>query len=484
VHTLAGLPAGLAAAASAVAHDVAADVRHPIRRDVLFSLPSRSHLRKRRSYQEIVKPTIESYRQTYGPLAHGDVDKTLRALYEHPLGPIIDAVTIATAGAGGAARLGATAGRLGAISDTSRLAKLGERATLRTRSPRALHGDPEGDVFERRTHTNPLIRGRQQLVHAALQKLPYETPLVGEGARYGKGTGRRLRQPHYGELVSRDYADYKRAAGKLTKEEFVALHQIGNDLHPLDYAETLERLRDQGHPVEPSAIQTLRNPKVIAAFETPSTRLQNAAHAAAQLAARNRDLKIERGILDPEAAEARVGKHRGEAEHILSGGSWEPPRDPLKNPALDHIVKVQQGLKREYDALEKKGLRGGYSEHERPRNEDEARARMAVLEQRHEAFRQQAASIVGVAASKDIRLTKLELDEQARRNATNKKIALRDAGVTRTGRAAGHISKHRGTRQPDVKEEFLAQGAEAVDDGGGGGAREARRPSRGRPVPA
>jgi hypothetical protein len=41
-----------------------------------------------------------SYADMYGPLFHGDVGGFMHNLHEHPLGPILDAVTILTLGAG------------------------------------------------------------------------------------------------------------------------------------------------------------------------------------------------------------------------------------------------------------------------------------------------------------------------------------------------------------------------------------------------
>src|SRR5437763_1809159 len=71
-----------------------------------------------------------SYAQMYSPLFHGQFGKFAHNLYAHPLGPVLDALTIATLGAGGVAEAGRLLDGVGAISDTSRLAKLGDATDL------------------------------------------------------------------------------------------------------------------------------------------------------------------------------------------------------------------------------------------------------------------------------------------------------------------------------------------------------------------
>lgn len=55
----------------------------------------------------------ETYKETYGPLAHGDVGGFLENVQEHPLGPLLDAGAVVSLGATGAARAARAAGAKG-----------------------------------------------------------------------------------------------------------------------------------------------------------------------------------------------------------------------------------------------------------------------------------------------------------------------------------------------------------------------------------
>jgi hypothetical protein len=53
---------------------------------------------------DIGKATLDAVTYTYEPLAKGDFDEFRRRVYEHPLGPVLDAFTIVTLGSGGSVR--------------------------------------------------------------------------------------------------------------------------------------------------------------------------------------------------------------------------------------------------------------------------------------------------------------------------------------------------------------------------------------------
>lgn len=67
--------------------------------------------------------------QTWSPLFHGHIAKFAHQTYDHPLAPLLDAATVFTAGAGLAAKVGATAAEAGVISKTSKLAELSKPTT-------------------------------------------------------------------------------------------------------------------------------------------------------------------------------------------------------------------------------------------------------------------------------------------------------------------------------------------------------------------
>jgi hypothetical protein len=169
-----GLPQGVATLGGALVHDI--NPFHPV-----------SSIGKSELYSKILKPTFEQYKQTYGS---GNV---LHNIYEHPLGPILDVATLASLGAGGAARVGEAAVRAG--SDSSVATSL---AKLRSTEGRPDAFLPGSEVPIHREYTpRPLARGGQ----VALDKLgsAYE-PLGDFQARRADARLSRLsQQEHLGE---------------------------------------------------------------------------------------------------------------------------------------------------------------------------------------------------------------------------------------------------------------------------------------------
>jgi hypothetical protein len=280
----------------------------------------------------------KSYAATYGPLAHGDVSKFLHTLYSHPLGPILDVATIVTGGAGGIAKAGKVAADAGLITRTGRFANLGERAELTYRSPRAVAGG-KGPVATRLSHTNPVVKARQKAIKKMLDKLPYETPHIGEAARYAREAQRLPRQAAMRLTRSKEANAYNRAVRGLDNEELAALHLIGNDFHPTDYAAALKKLQAQGEHVEPSMFKVLENPKVIDKFENPDAKMTAAIDAAEALTRLDATIKEQHGILDAGTAAARVGKHRPAVEDLV--GALRPtPGRPFYVPDVPHARRV------------------------------------------------------------------------------------------------------------------------------------------------
>ena len=70
------------------------------------------HQRYPETEKKIIKPTREQYAWLYGPALHGDVGETLHRAKEHPLFPLLDVATVASLGAGGAARTGGMLARV------------------------------------------------------------------------------------------------------------------------------------------------------------------------------------------------------------------------------------------------------------------------------------------------------------------------------------------------------------------------------------
>lgn len=291
VHAVEGLPMGLVETAA-----------HPVR---------------------TVKQIGKSYAQTYGPLAHGDVSTFLHNVYTHPLGPIMDLATLVTGGAGLAAKAGL-------LSD--------EAATLEFRSPAALAaGEKGGDaahVSERLTSTNPVIRARQVLVHKMIQKLPYDAP-QGEAVKYMQQTARLPHQARQRLLNSPVLHEYNRAVRALSQPELAAMHLIGKDVHPLDYAAALHQEQAAGFHVEPAMFRVLESPKVIDAFENPNVKVMRAVDAADKLTKLDASVKAAHGQLAPETAAAHVGKFRQQVEAALNPEPGEPIVLPDSAPRVE-----------------------------------------------------------------------------------------------------------------------------------------------------
>src|SRR5207247_706094 len=125
-----------------------------------------------------------------------------------PLGPILDVATIVTGGAGAVAKTGGALARAGAISDASRLARLGRASAIELRSP-AARVEGEGlKISGKSLSRNPAIRARQVALDKAMKRLPPTTPLLGEYARFARELDRlprqdALRLQHHMEPYSR-----------------------------------------------------------------------------------------------------------------------------------------------------------------------------------------------------------------------------------------------------------------------------------------
>jgi hypothetical protein len=236
----------------------------------------------------------KTYKDTYGPLVHGDVSKFLHGLYNHPLGPLLDLGAVVTGGAS----LGARAGLLSA-----------EAERLALRSPAVLAGQ-EGKVVERLTSQNPAIRARQRLIHNTLNKLSPNMPVVGEFSRYARELDRLPRQVALKLRNSPEARAYNKSIRGLDNEEFVALHLIGRGLKPDDYAGFLRKqAEDHAATVEPAMFKVLENPRVKELVDHPDEKLNRAVDAATALSKLDASVKAERGLLDPATAEARIHKH-------------------------------------------------------------------------------------------------------------------------------------------------------------------------------
>jgi hypothetical protein len=95
MNSVIGMPAGIALAGVAAAKDI-----KDLPGDAIHGRPVGRHLTN-----DIAIPIAKSYAQTYGPLVHGDFS----GIEKNPLGPVLDALSLVSAGLGTAGRAGEAA---------------------------------------------------------------------------------------------------------------------------------------------------------------------------------------------------------------------------------------------------------------------------------------------------------------------------------------------------------------------------------------
>lgn len=181
---------------------------------------------------------IDSYKETYG--------RGWRGLYENPFGVVLDALAVASVGAGTAVRAGAVPAR----------------ATLTTGAGKTVVKE-----FSRR----PLRRVSQATMNKALNALPENTKAVGEVARAGR-------------ILQKQSARDSAAARKILMRQEAALGKLHSDSDQVaasaramfgDDFEAYKFYRDQDTPLG----SVLKDPKVEAKFLAPSERVKSAAVA-------------------------------------------------------------------------------------------------------------------------------------------------------------------------------------------------------------
>lgn len=343
-----GLGTGIATLGESVAHDV---VNHPVTFAFAPAVPwlAAKDLYQGQTGSKVIKPVLQSYKQTYGPLTHGDFNKFFDQLYEHPLGPILDVATIATAGAGGVVKAGAGLSKAGLIADESRLAKLGDLGSITLHAP---HG---GDTFVKATSRNPLIRARKAKVDqlfksldrlygrslGQLDALPADLPVFSETARYGRATRRASEQKALStQLLDRRY----RKAINLNKRELMAVNLYGPGVHPRDLA----RLPQFANDARWSKV--LNDPKLHALVDNPTPKVARAIDEARILSGHGAQLAIDTGFLKPETVGPRLSLGVRRVEEQLG-----EPITPLPGERfyLKDVATAQKG------GFDQQALRGG-----------------------------------------------------------------------------------------------------------------------------
>jgi len=283
-----------------------------------------------RGVEGVPKAIVKQYTDYYG-------HDVLHHLYTHPLQPLLDLLTVATGGAGAVAKGGKLAADAGMVSREAKVARLGERATIKTRSPRNI-ATGRGPVHADITSTKPLVKGRAILG----PKLTGDEGLGvgsvrvgGETKRYGKQIQSQTTRAAMGRMAPFDV--YTKATKGLSHDEWTALHIRAMDIHPNDL-----KVLWKATPLESVA----NDAKIQQLALTPSKRMVKAEPQARMISQQGAALLKDKKLLTDETAAARPELTKKQASEVLgrpvkpiTGDPYyfphtmEPPRNvnPLKS---------------------------------------------------------------------------------------------------------------------------------------------------------
>jgi hypothetical protein len=192
-------------------------------------------------YKDVAKPLAGQYAYTYAGKGAPPEEKDwgfLRRFYEHPVGPVLDALTVASLGAGAAGRAGSTLAKAGKIAPEHPLARI-RNTTGRPSLPldtelreRAKYNPEFADLVipeaKREYSQRPLRKGIQILTDKAGEKVP----LIAQTQR--KLTGQKRSQGLFAREGVQEVQAIANAVGpiipelnKLTPAEAQAFDYIG-----------------------------------------------------------------------------------------------------------------------------------------------------------------------------------------------------------------------------------------------------------------
>jgi len=269
----------------------------------------------------IGKGIVKQYRDYYGH----DVGSHL---YNHPLQPIVDALTVVGGGAG-------AAGKLGEATGSAKLASITERGSVVTRSPRRA-ATGKGPQHVDLTSTAPITKGVQKVAEAARRKAPEGVRVPGTQKRIGgemKAYGKQIQQHATQTALGKATAiePYVKATKRLRPDEWAALHIRAADIHPDDLADLWRGTRNEA---------TL-TPKVRDLVLNPSKRMQIAEPAIRQLSEEGAKLFKEQGRLSDEAELFRPDLTKQHVAEALGRKPKEITGDPYYFPHKPEEVRAK-----------------------------------------------------------------------------------------------------------------------------------------------
>jgi hypothetical protein len=264
----------------------------------------------------LIQPVGKSYAYQYGPLFEGKPGLALHRAGQHPLGPILDALTLLTLGGGAALKGTQLLDKAGMLAEEGRLAQA-------ARGERSISFTPEGSQgLTESLRPGKTLQGRllQQKLDEYSMAHP-DAPIVGAAGKISKITDKRaynrtqaLRVP-----VRKFQATWK----GLTNQEQFALHvaAAGEPL-PTRLAYFQSRLIDAPSRALESYVGRLEklDPKILS---DPSPRFVKALDQARGLEQQGGDALVEMGKLSRATREERRFLEQrviGGAEHVKDEG--------------------------------------------------------------------------------------------------------------------------------------------------------------------
>lgn len=268
-----------------------------------------THLTKDSSFSldDIGKSIAESYKYTYGPAFDGDFEEFGKRLKAHPLGPILDVLTVLTMGGGGVAKAGKLAAEIGHGSRGARIgAKLAgferiEHPTALTAAQSAFKfTDRAGGTYIPRARTitggtkgaqigrvasNPVKRMRGSVLDKVSETFP-EAPVVGAHSRIAKST---LRDGRTQLLRDKVYATRtNKAVLKKWKPQEQAAFVVLSGGHDLDqliqfYQKRLATAAPEHHTRIKERINVLSDDKTRKLVDDPNAKIREAVDAGGRL---------------------------------------------------------------------------------------------------------------------------------------------------------------------------------------------------------
>ncbi len=289
----------------------------------------------------------KSYKNGFwGKLVTGHTHEAWNDFINHPLGPILDALTLVTLGAGAGARVGILSGEAGtlALRSPEAIAKgLSVEDAVKTGQALGKEGVHEPMYTTKITHKNPAIRARQTVSHLALNKAGTKLTRFSEESRYLKRVTTDLKDVKATHTAGPNNLinAYHHARSSITSHhQNVATRFLLEGIHPtaaLDHFEMLAK--ETGSKVPEHIIKDLTNPKVIKAFENPTKHMEKAMALAKSLGLEEAGV---RG-LSKEAVELQ----RWQNHQLLNGAKFEPS---------DHFISYKGGTFARVLKTDKNGL--------------------------------------------------------------------------------------------------------------------------------